>query len=109
MPAKNPTPQGISRLLAKAGFERSAVLSQSAPHPRYEAGFYVCGGASAVYVGWRNRTPLVSRSALQAERDSRTALEMAQEYAGALSAAGWPTEVIHLSGPLARVTAKEGD
>jgi|SRR5580658_7029559 hypothetical protein len=106
MATKTPTPQGISRLLAKAGFERSAVLSQARLHHRYTAGFHVRGDGNAVYVGWRNKTPLVSRSALQAGRDKQTALEMVHQYAEALAALGWPAEVIHLNGPLARITAK---
>ena len=35
------------------------------------------------------------------------ALEMAGKYAEVTKAAGWPAEVIHLAGPLVRVTAKE--
>jgi hypothetical protein len=111
--AKTPTASGISRLLAKAGFERSeripGVRNWGRGNGGYTAGFHVRGDGQAVYVGWRNKTPLVSRSALQAERDKRTAAEMAERYAEALVEAGWPAEVIHLAGPLARVTAKEGD
>ena len=103
---KNPTPQGISRFLGSAGFERSAVLSRASLNHRYTAGFHVRGDGRAVYVGWRNKTPLVSRSALQVERDKRTALEKVQQYTEALNAAGWAAEVIHLNGPLARVTSK---
>ena len=105
MTTKTPTASGISRLLAKS-FERSEVLSQATLNNRHTAGFHVRGDGQAVYVGWRNKTPLVSRSALQAERDKATALEMVQQYADALNAAGWPATVIHLAGPLAYVTAK---
>ena len=94
---RTPTTQGISRLLANAGFELNH---------RYTAGFHVRSDGQAVYVGWRNKTPLISPSALQVERDKRAALEMVQQYAGTLSTLGWQAEVIHLNGPLARVTAK---
>lgn len=108
MTPKTPTASGISRLLAKLDFERSEVLSHATLNHRYTAGFYVRGDGNAVYVGYRNKTPLVSLSASQAERNKQTTLDMVQKYAEALSAAGWPAEVIHLNGPLARVTAKEG-
>jgi hypothetical protein len=107
MTPKTPTASGISRLLASLGFERSEVLSRASLNHRYTAGFHVRGDGQAVYVGWRFKTPLVSRSAQQVERDKATALEMVQKYADALNAAGWPAEVIHLNGPRARVTAKE--
>jgi len=103
---RTPTTQGISRLLANAGFERSAQLSRATLNHRYTAGFHVRSDGQAVYVGWRNKTPLISPSALQVERDKRAALEMVQQYAGTLSTLGWQAEVIHLNGPLARVTAK---
>jgi hypothetical protein len=108
MTAKIPTASGISRLLAAARFDRSEVISRARLHHRRTAGFHVRGDGNAVYVGWRPKTPLVTPSASQAERDRQRALEMAQEYAEALTAKGWPAEVIHLNGPLARVTAKEG-
>lgn len=107
MTTRQPTPQGISALLRKAGFERSAVLSRASLNHRYTAGFRTRSTETEVYVGYRWATPLVTPSAKQAERNLATALEMTAKYAEALTAAGWPAEVIHLAGPLVRVTAKE--
>ncbi len=107
MATKNPTPQGISRLLKTAGFDRSETLSRASLHHRYTAGFHVRGAETETYVGWRPETPLVTPSAAQAERNKARALEMVGEYAEALKVAGWPAEVIHLAGPLVRVTPKE--
>jgi hypothetical protein len=104
----NPTPQGISRLLKTAGFDRSEVLPRWRGEPdRYTAGFYVRGDADKAYVNWRPKAPLLTPSPAQADRDRVTALEMADRYAEAIRAAGWAAEVIHLSGPVVRVSAKE--
>lgn len=108
MTTKRPTPQAISALLRKAGFERSETLSRASWHHRHTAGFYVRGDEAAAYVGHRAATPPLTPSAAQAERNKATALEMTAKYVEALTAAGWPAEVIHLAGPLVRVTAKEG-
>ena len=112
MATKNPSAQAISRLLKAAGYDRSEVISQSRQHGRHTAGFCVRGGGvrageAIVVVGWRPKTPLVTPSAEQAERDKARALEMASEYAEVIRAAGWPAGVIHLAGPVVRVTAKE--
>jgi hypothetical protein len=105
MATKNPSAQAISRLLKAAGFDRSEVVRQTCT-----AGFHARPADAGVYVGWRQeQLSRYSRpSAAQAERDKATALEMAGKYAEAITAAGWPAEVIHLAGPLVRVTAKEG-
>jgi hypothetical protein len=108
MMVTNPTPQGISALLRKAGFGRSVTLSRAKLHHRYTAGFYVRGAGAEVYVRWRPKTPLLTPSAAQAARNRATALKMAGRHAEAIKAAGWPAEVIHLNGPLVRVTSKEG-
>jgi hypothetical protein len=105
--ARNPAPQGISRLLTAAGYDRSEVLPRRRGEPdRYTAGFHVQGAAARVYVNWRPETPLLAPSPAQAVRDRERALELADEYADAIRAAGWPAEVIHLSGPVVRVSAK---
>lgn len=110
MSMKNPTAQGISRLLKAAGFDRSETLSRASLRHRYTAGFHVRGDGADVYVGWRPATPPPPEgdSVAFRERNRPVALEMAGRYAEALRAAGWPAEVIHLAGPLVRVTAKEG-
>jgi hypothetical protein len=100
--AKNPTPQGISRLLTAAGYDRSEAM----PRSRHTAGFHVRGATARVYVNWRPKTPLLTPSPAQADRDRARALELADEYAEAIRAAGWPAEVIHLAGPVVRVSAK---
>jgi hypothetical protein len=108
---KNPAPQVISRLLKAAGFDRSEVLSRAALRQTYTTGFRVRASDIELYVSWRRERldPDAARpSGKQAERDKATALEMAGRYAEAISAAGWQAEVIHLAGPLVRVTAKEG-
>jgi hypothetical protein len=104
---KKPTPQGISALLRKAGYERSAVLSRASLRHRYTAGFHTRSTETEVYIGHRAETPLLPPSAARKERDKATALEMVGKYAEALRAAGWLAEVIHLAGPLVRVTPKE--
>jgi hypothetical protein len=104
---KPPTPQAISALLRKAGFKRSEKLPRTASYDRYSAGFHVRGDKTAAYAGWRPETPLLSLSAAEAKRSEATALEMAGKYARTIQRAGWPAEVIHLAGPLVRVTAKE--
>ena len=100
MATKNPTRPGISRLLEAAGFTRR--------EPRRSPGFNIRLDASAAYVGWLPAVRPLSRPLPEeVERDKATALEMAGKYAEALKAAGWPAEVIHLAGPLVRVTPKE--
>jgi len=109
---KPPTPQVISALLRKAGYDRSEVISRATMNHRYTTGFYVRSGRVAgkteVYVNWRLKKPAPAIAAEQAERERNQAraLELAGEYAEAIRAAGWPAEVIHLAGPLVRVTAK---
>ena len=109
MTAKNPTAQGISRLLKAAAYDRSETISRATLAHRYTAGFHVrAAGADEVYVGWRPATPPEGNSAAFRERHNKArALELTEEYAGVLRAAGWPAEVIHLAGPLVRVTARE--
>jgi hypothetical protein len=109
MAPKPPTPQAISALLRKAGFARSEKLPRTARYDRYSAGFHVRGDSAAAYAGWRPETPLLSPSTTEADRNKATALEMAGKYADALTSAGWPAEVIHLAGPLVRVTAKPAE
>ncbi len=104
--ANSPSPQGISRLLGAAGFDRSEILSQAQWHHRYTAGFYVQGAGAEAHVRWRAKTALVRPSDAQLDRNRATALEMAGKYAEAIRAAGWPAEVIHLAGPVVRVSAK---
>jgi hypothetical protein len=87
--AKPPTAQGISRLLAAAGFERSATLSRASLHHRHTAGFYVRGPGSEVHVRWRPQTPLLTPSAAQAERNRATARARLAELAEAIRAKGY--------------------
>lgn len=101
---KNLTPEGISRLLKAAGFDRSEDI----PRGRHTAGFHVRADIARVYVNWRPAVLLLTPPPVQADRDRVTALEMADRYAEAIRAAGWAAEVIHLSGPVVRVSAKEG-
>jgi hypothetical protein len=94
MAPKPPTAQGISRLLKAAGFDNSTSLRVP--------GFHVRADASAVYVGWRQGRQQGRHVYDQAAENRALA-----EYAEAVSAAGWPAEVIYLAGPLVRVTARE--
>lgn len=99
MAAKNPTTQAVSRVLESAGFGKS--------EQRRRDGFRIRLDASSAYVGWLPAVRPLSRPLPEeADRDKATALEMANRYAAALEEAGWPAEVIHLNGPLVRVTPK---
>jgi hypothetical protein len=104
---KPPSPQHVSRVLRAAGFDRSEVLSRATLNHRCTAGFHVRASDIEVYVSWRPKTPLLTPSAAQRDRDKATALEMAGKYAEAVTAAGWAAEIIDLAGPVVRVTARE--
>lgn len=108
---KAPSPQAISRLLKAAGFERSEMTSRASLRQTWTTGFRVRfdKDAGQVFVGWlHKRADPYTPYRLLAEQHKATALEMAGKYAEAISAAGWNAEVIHLAGPVVRVTAKEG-
>jgi hypothetical protein len=100
MAKKHPTRSAISRVLDAAGFTWS-------DHRRFD-GYHIRRDASTAYIGWLPAVRPLSRPLPEeVERNKATALEMANKYAEALRAEGWPAEVIHLAGPLVHVTPKE--
>lgn len=111
MTTKPPTPQGISALLRKAGFER-AVITRSYMRglgSDHTAGYHVKkrpGHAGEVAVNW---WPSTSRknaySPAVIEGDIATGRAMHERYAEAIRAAGWGTEITRL---IVRVYALAG-
>lgn len=93
MPSKPPTPQGISALLRKAGFERS-LQREFASHT---AGFRVRAGrdtriAPGPYVRVRWWPDSSYQPAIPGVLNDRRATWLAK-YARVLTTAGWPVEV----------------
>lgn len=85
--AKTPTPQAISALLRKAGFERSvSSATRIKGWHDYSAGYMARGyGADSVEV--RHMTGFD-----RGERAARARGEMLGRYADAITAAGWAVE-----------------
>jgi len=94
MTTKQPTAQGINRLLTQAGFVRATVTG-SGRHPANTEGFAVGKYPGGVIVNhWPDTTGLASqRTTEQAAQERRTQLEMIQRYAEAIEAAGWSVKV----------------
>jgi hypothetical protein len=106
MTTKQPTAQGISRLLAAAGFERSQrSSSRIRGYPRYSEGYKVESYVDRVVVRHTTGTFLDTS---QRERD------MLAQYAEAIRAKGWKATGPAEGGPLeltvtaADQTADEG-
>jgi hypothetical protein len=88
MTAKPPTPQGISALLKRAGFERSVSSATRIKGWRnYSEGYSVTGYRDEVNV--RHHTGYARGSGAAERRDTALA-----QYAEAIRAAGW-----HVTGP----------
>jgi len=112
---KPPTAQGISRLLAKAGFERAGfglptrfhhdgrpILTSRPPVP----GFQVRDDGFGTVVRWKHGR-VVNLDAMDQERASCLAA-----YAKTITEAGWAVEPMSYAGTAVHhliVTAKEGD
>jgi hypothetical protein len=87
--SKPPTPQGISRLLAKAGFERAETIKRGFRRGVVsKAGYHVTAQMieSAVRVRW---WPLLHHS------DAETHTQLTR-YADVISTAGWQVHVERL-------------
>jgi hypothetical protein len=107
---KPPTPQGISALLRKAGFERAVITRTYARGlgSDHTAGYHVKKrpGHDEVVVNW---WPSTSRKNAYApavvEGDRATAITMHERYAEAIRAAGWGVEIDRLNVRVFRAVA----
>ena len=84
---RSPTPQGISALLRRAGFERSVMTRNSRHHKEHTAGYHVKAFMGEVVVNW---WPETDYSAEAHEAAIPVGREMRARYAKAIAAAGWP-------------------
>lgn len=87
----SPTPQAISALLRKAGFERAEMTRNSRHHKEHTAGFHVTASFGEVRVNWwpDSRDPASQRAeAVQQQIEDGRA--MRARYAQAIVNAGWP-------------------
>lgn len=106
---KTPTPQGISALLRKAGFERAEVIRKGRHHGENTAGYRVHKAPGEVRVNhWPATVPPTARTTEFAAEERRQTLEMLGRYAEAIEAAGWTVTRVRAFTMLA-VTAPEED
>ena len=101
MTTKTPTASGISRLLAKAGFERATYKNGCVDR----AGFVATEAGSGVGVRVEHDTFLVYQSAGTRRQ------AMLDRYAKTITGAGWAAEPVSYAGNVIHhliVTAKKG-
>jgi hypothetical protein len=85
-----PTPQGISALLRKAGFEKAVITNNSRYVKENTEGFRVHKLAGDVIVNhWPASVPLTARTTASAQAERAHEREMLQRYAEVIRAAGW--------------------
>ncbi len=86
MTAKTPTPQGISRLLAAAGFRRSESSATAIRGWRnHSSGYVVRAGRESGQVRVHHETGLLRTEGTDRDRRAKTE----EAYAKAIEAAGW--------------------
>lgn len=83
---RTPTPQGISALLRRAGFERSVMTRNSRHHKEHTAGYHVKAFMGEVVVNWWPETDHSAEAHQAAIPEGR---EMRARYAEVITAAGW--------------------
>jgi hypothetical protein len=105
---KNPTPQGISALLRKAGFDRAEVIRGGRRHGENTAGYHVHAMAGEVRVNhWPATVLPTARTTKFAQEERRQTLEMLDRYAEAIQAAGWTVTKVRAFTMLAVTAPKD--
>lgn len=105
--SKPPTPQGISVLLRKAGFEKSVVTRNTRHHKAHTAGYHVTTIMGEVRVNW---WPETDDSAAAHQAAIPKGREMRARYADVIAAAGWAvTEKMHTLIVTAKPETPAGD
>lgn len=93
MSAKPPTPQAISSLLRKAGFEKAVITDNNRYHKENTAGFHIVKGAGDVRVTWWSESVLPSaRTTAFVEAERAEERRMLTVYAEVIRAGGWAVE-----------------
>lgn len=108
--SKSPTPQGISALLKRAGFDKAVVTNNSRYVKENTAGFHVGKyvGGEVIVNYWPASVLPTARTTAYVEQARRHERVMLEQYAHAIDEAGWRVELTTLRN-LRVFAAKEAD